>query len=301
MTTVPESVIELARARQAARAAKDFALSDSLRDQILHHGFEVVDVDGGFSFRAKNPFPVYSRIGDLRTFTDKRFPISIGLILDGFIEDAITSIATIKKFAPADTAILIIVSGTPDLGNLALELDDRTFIAQINSGVGWAEAANAVLKLSPSPYAVIMDPSTVFTGDAITPALKILEAGEYSAVGWHGGLINIDDEWRSVDDKGAGDVDVLFSYFMALNIEHAQGAGGFNNRAIYYRNADIEFSLRLRQARGRLLQLDLPLEQARHHGYYDTEESFRDGQSKKTYDRILERFRGKNEILTDRR
>jgi hypothetical protein len=301
MTTVPDNVIELARQRLAARAEKNFALSDSLRDQILHHGFEVLDTQGGFSFRAKNPFPVYERIGDLRFFTDKRFPIAVSLVLDGFVDDAITSIRTIKKYSPADIAILIVVNGKPELGSLATELDERTFIAQINMGCGWAEAQNAALKLAPAPYLVVMDPSTIFTGDAITPTLQKLNEGEFSAVGWRGGLVNVDDEWRSVDDKGDGEVDVLFSYFMALNVEHALGASGFNARALYYRNADIEFSLRLRQSRGRLLQMSLPLEQARHHGYYDTDEGYRDEQSKKTYDRILERFRGKNEILIERR
>jgi len=301
MTTVPDNVIELARQRLAARAEKNFALSDSLRDQILHHGFEVVDTQGGFSFRAKNPFPVYERIGDLRFFTEKRFPIAVSLVVDGFVEDAIASIQAIKKYSPVDTAILIVVYGKPELGALATELDERTFIAQINMGCGWAEAQNAALKLAPAPYLVVMDPSTIFTGDAITPTLQKLNEGDFSAVGWRGGLVNVDDEWRSVDDKGDGEVDVLFSYFMALNVEHALGASGFNARALYYRNADIEFSLRLRQSRGRLLQMSLPLEQARHHGYYDTDESYRDEQSKKTYDRILERFRGKNEILIERR
>ncbi len=301
MSSVPESVIELARQRQEARATKNWALSDQLRDQILQQGFEVVDVDGGFSFRAKNPFPVYERIGDLRFFTEKRFPICVGLIVDGFVDDAVTSIQAVKKFAPADTAIAIIICGTPDLGSIAQEIDDRTFITQINAGVGWGEAANALLKLSPAPYMVIMDPSTIFTGDAITPALTLLSEGTYSAVGWRGGLVNLDDDWRSIEDKGNGDVDALFSYFMALNVEHALGAGGFNSRAIFYRSADIEFSLRLRQARGRLLQMDLPLEQGRHHGYYDTDESYRNEQSKKTYDRILDRFRGKDEILVERR
>jgi len=301
MTTVPENVIELARQRLTARAEKNFALSDSLRDQILHHGFEVLDTQGGFSFRAKNPFPVYERIGDLRFFTEKRFPIAVSVVVDGFVEDAITAIQAIKKYSPADTAILIVVNGKPELGTLATELDERTFIAQINTGCGWAEAQNAALKLAPAPYLVVMDPSTIFTGDAITPTLQKLNEGEFSAVGWRGGLVNVDDEWRSIDDKGDGEVDVLFSYFMALNVEHALGASGFNARALYYRNADIEFSLRLRQSRGRLLQMNLPLEQARHHGYYDTDENYRDEQSKKTYDRILDRFRGKNEILIERR
>ena len=135
----------------------------------------------------------------------------------------------------------------------------------------------------------------------MAPVLAELNKGEFSAVGWRGGLVNTDDEWRSVDDKGAGEVDVLFSYFLAFNCDDATNAGGFNNRAIYYRNADIEFSLRLRHSNGRLLQIDLPLEQARHHGYYDTEEEFREVQSKKNYDRILERFRGKSAILSPRR
>jgi hypothetical protein len=146
-----------------------------------------------------------------------------------------------------------------------------------------------------------MDPSTILTGDAITPTLAKLAEEEFSAVGWRGGLVNTEDEWRSVDDKGAGEVDVLFSYFLGLNKAHTLEAGAFNIRAIYYRNADIEFGLKLRQSQGRLWQLDLPLKQERHHGYYDSDPEYREAQSKKNYDRILQRFRGKNEILSPRR
>ena len=60
---------------------------------------------------------------------------------------------------------------------------------------------------------------------------------------------------------------------MALNRDAAIEANAFNIRAIYYRNADIEFSLKLRQAQGRLWQMELPLKQERHHGYYDTDEA----------------------------
>ena len=243
----------------------------------------------------------YPRIGDLRNFTKDKYPISIAIVVDGFCDDALISINSIKQYAPHDCAILVIVSGTPDTAPLEEALDERTFITQISGGVGWGEAANALLKLAPSEYVVIMDPSTQFTGDAITPALTALTSAEWAAVGWHGGLVNVDDEWRSVDDRGPGEVDVLFSYFMALNRDAAITCGAFNIRAIYYRNADMEFSLRLRQSQGRLLQMELPLVQGRHHGYYDTEESFREIQSKKNYDRILDRFRGKNQILVERR
>ena len=299
--SAPEVVVELARARMAARAAKDWALADQLRAQIAEHGFEVLDVPDGFEFKLKSPFPIVSRIGDVRKITDKKFSCSVAIIADSYIEDAILAVESIKAHSPVDTAILLLIAGSPDVGDVSSQLDSRTFIVQIQEGVGWAEAANALLKLAPSPYVIIMDPSTRLLGDAISPTLEKLSQGEWSAVGWKGGLVNVEDDWRSVTDKGPGAVDVLFSYFLGVNRESAMECGGFNNRAIYYRNADIEFSLRLRQAHGNLLQIDLPLEQARHHGYYDTHPAFREEQSKRNYDRILERFRGKNEILVPRR
>ena len=102
--SAPEVVVELARARLAARAAKDWALADQLRNQIAELGFEVLDVADGFEFKLKSPFPIVSRIGDLRKFTDKTFPSAIGLIADGFIDDLIISIKAIKEFSPPDCA-----------------------------------------------------------------------------------------------------------------------------------------------------------------------------------------------------
>ena len=41
----------------------------------------------------------------------------------------------------------------------------------------------------------------------------------------------------------------------------------------------------------------LPLRQERHHGYHDSEPEYREKQSKKTYDRILQKFRKTPDIL----
>jgi hypothetical protein len=286
----------LAQERLDARAAKDFTKADQLRDQIAALGFEVIDVAGGFEFRAKERYPRYASTRDIKAIKVDG-DIAITIIVDGFIADAVETIRTIK--AHCNTPVIALVVGDP--AELIDEIDLQFDLISITESFGWGENANALLKNISSKYLVIMDPSTRFTGDAISPVMVELIKGEFSAVGWRGGLVNTEDEWRSVDDKGPGEVDVLFSYFLAFNCADATNAGGFNNRAIYYRNADMEFSLRLRQSNGRLLQMDLPLEQARHHGYYDTEESFREVQSKKNYDRILERFRGKSAILSPRR
>jgi hypothetical protein len=295
--SAPESVHELARARQAARAEKNFALSDQLRDEIAAQGFEVVDVATGYELRPKKRFPSYESTRDVRPINSGKYEITVAMIVDGFHEDAVITIKTIKEHSQCAIAVLVI--GDP--GILVDQLDARTSLVHLTESLGWGECANALLRNITSEFVVIMDPSTRFIGDAITPVLAELKKREYVAVGWRGGLVNLDDDWRSTEDKGAGEVDVLFSYFLAVHREDALGAKGFSNRAIYYRNADIEFSLNLRHGQGRLLQMDLPLEQDRHHGYYDTDEEFREQQSKKNYDRILERFRGKTAILSPRR
>jgi hypothetical protein len=287
---------ELAAERLVARAAKDFAKADQLRDEIAALGFEIVDIAGGFEFRPISLYPTYSTLQEIKPIKVKG-EIALAMIIDGFLEDALTTVQNVKANCAHDIVLMVKTDPTTLIG----EIDSRTHLIELNANIGWGECANALLKNVTSKYLIIMDPSTRFTGDAITPALAELNKGEYNAVGWRGGLVNIQDEWRSVDDKGPGEVDVLFSYFLALNRADALSVDGFNNRAIYYRNADMEFSLKLRHSNGRLLQMDLPLEQDRHHGYYDADPEFREVQSKKNYDRILERFRGKEAILSPRR
>ena len=294
--SIPDSVTALAQARMDARAAKDFALADKYRDELLQAGFEVVDVAGGYELKPKKPYITLAYPRDIRTI-DLEKEVTVGLIVDGFTEDALETVKAIK--ANSDCGVAIISIG--DAGTLFEQMDKRTYLISVNPGAAWGDCANVFLEKVQSKYVIIMDPSTRFTGDAITPVVQELEKGDYVAVGWRGGLVNTDDEWRSVDDKGSGEVDVLFSYFMAFNRLAMIEVGGFNPRAVYYRNADIEYSLKIRQAGGKLLQMELPLVQERHHGYHDVDPEYRDVQSKKNYDRILEKYRGKSAILSPRR
>ena len=293
---VPDSVTQLAIARMDARANKDFALADKFRDELLQAGFEVVDTAEGYELREKKPYITLAYPRDIRPI-NLESDVTVGIIVDGFTDDALETVKTVK--ANSDCAVAIISIG--DAGRLVEQMDNRTYLIAVAPGASWADCANIFLEKISSKYIVVMDPSTRFTGDAITPVVAELEKGEFVVVGWRGGLVNLDDEWRSVDDKGNGEVDVLFSYFMAFNREAMTQVGGFNPRAVYYRNADIEYSLKIRQAGGKLLQMDLPLMQERHHGYHDVDPTFRDVQSKKTFDRILDKYRGKEAILSPRR
>jgi hypothetical protein len=295
--SAPDHITALAQERTIARTAKDWARSDQLRDEIAAAGFDVVDVAGGFELRVCERYPVYSSPRDIRPIVVGASEIAIAIIVEGFTDDCVATVETIKEHC--QTPIVLLVLGDP--GALVDQLDHRTKIIALSESFGWGECANALLKNIAARFVVIMDPSTRFSGDAISPVLEVLAQGKYIAVGWRGGLINLEDEWRSVDDKGPGEVDVLFSYFIAMHREDVLASRGFNNRALFYRNADIEFSLLLRSSNGRLLQMELPLIQDRHHGYHDSDPEYRELQSKKNYDRILERFRGKTAILSPRR
>ena len=219
--------------------------------------------------------------------------IRICLIADGFYDDFRLCVDSIKKFTQAPISIFASGKENKDV----TELFGGTWV---KNKLGWGHSINQFLNTSNERYLVIMDPSTRFLGDAITPALSKLDEG-YQGVGWRGGLVNVEDDWRSVDDKGAGEVDVLFSYFFAVEREFLLKAGGANPSATYYRNADIEMSLAIRAAGGKLWQMDLPLEQGRHHGYHDVDPDYREKKSKENYNRVLEKFRGRNEILVARR
>ena len=224
--------------------------------------------------------------------------IRICIIAEGFTEDLITCVSAITKHT--QTPVSIYANGKSNWLSDDLFKSKQISITQEKNPLGWGNVINHFLNTSSEDYLVIMDPSTIFTADPITPTLTQLESG-YQGVGWKGGLVNLDDEWRSTDDKGVGEVDVLFSYFLALDRVFTQKAGGANPSAKYYRNADMELSLAIRAAGGKLMQIDLPLTQERHHGYYDVDPDYRDKNSRKNYQRILERFRGKNEILSPRR
>ena len=51
--TVPDDILQLAEARQSARANKDWAAADSARDELAARGYEVVDTTDGFEVKRK--------------------------------------------------------------------------------------------------------------------------------------------------------------------------------------------------------------------------------------------------------
>ena len=120
----PENLYELGRARQAARAEKNFALADQLRDQIAQAGYEIVDVASGFELHEKSLVQSIADIQKLKNLPKSDHAITVAIIVNGFHDDAITSINSIKAHSSAE----IVVLATQPAKDLASIVDSHTHV-----------------------------------------------------------------------------------------------------------------------------------------------------------------------------
>ncbi|WP_248964739.1 glycosyltransferase family A protein [Sphaerisporangium perillae] len=152
---------------------------------------------------------------------------------------------------------------------------------------GWGASRNKLLALDSGDVHVVMETSTILDGDAIAPLVAAID-GDVVAAGWKG--VDPDTDGRDWHEAGPGQVRGLLGYLLAVRREQALAAGGFPEKARYYRNADLEFSLALP---GTLVvpHERLPVHQERHRGYHDVDPEYRDRESRRTYDRVLRLLR----------
>jgi hypothetical protein len=326
VTTPPAEVVALAEERVAARAARDFAAADRLRDEIAAAGWLVTDDPAGFRLA---PTPAYDVLASPRQLPDnsgqpdaRRATVSV--LVDGWPDDVRRCLDALLRFLPADTAVQVLDLGNVDgAGDAVHEFaGDRVeewhlagraaWTGDPGAGggggpVGWAAARTALLGADVARIHVWCEVSTLLTGDAVTPLLDAIDtAPDVVGAGWRGVDVDLADDWRSFTDAGPGEVDALLGYLFAMRRASALAAGGPDPKARFYRNADMEFSFALRAAAratgpggGRLVvpAADLPCEQGRHHGYHDTDPGYRDAESARTYQRFLHRYRGRSDLL----
>ncbi|MHB8795800.1 MAG: glycosyltransferase family 2 protein [Candidatus Nanopelagicales bacterium] len=307
----PPDVVALAEQRAAARAERDFTAADRLRVAIGERGWAVADTADGFALAPRPPFEVHPTIAALLA-AGPSVPVAaltVGLVVDGWPDDVDRCIEALLAHAPDGTVVLGLDCGNASAAGEALHRQALAHpgrvvdlhLSGVLDSVGWSAAVVALLTLATSGLVAIMDLSTVLDGDALSPIVAVLDDEAVVASGWRGVDVDLADGWRSFVDAGPGEVDAILGYLVV--VRRAAGlASPPHPKARFYRNADMEWSLALREAGGRLVVPDaaLPVHQARHHGYHDSPPEFRDRESRRTYDRLLARFRGKDSILRPR-
>lgn len=309
MTDVPDEVVVLAEERAAARAAKDWGQSDALRDRIAALGFVVADGPDGYRLTPRPPFDVVATVRDLPSGLGAQDGCVITVLIDGWPDDTAACLQALLAHAPAGVRVLGIDLGDVDgaghvLHDIAVAQPDRVVevhVAQTLAQAGWGPSVTAVLEACASPLVGVMDMSSILDGDALTPILAEFSDGSVVASGWRGVDVDLADNWRGFVDAEPGEVDAMLGYLIVVRRE-AGLACPPHPKAKFYRNADMEWSLALRAGGGRIAMPAgaLPVHQERHHGYHDSDPEYRDRESRKTYDRLLQRFRSTPGILRPR-
>ena len=116
MSEAPAEVVELAEQRSLARAAKDYAASDALRDEIAALGWTVTDAsDGTFRLSAAG-IPIADAVGAVRAAdvvslldqpTDA--DVSVHWVVQGWPEDVIRAIDAFRAHT-GDRSVRFVVA-----------------------------------------------------------------------------------------------------------------------------------------------------------------------------------------------
>ena len=300
----PAAVRALAERRVQARAEKDFAASDALREEIAELGWAVRDTADGQVLDVAPPYRVEPNVkallGSRGGPAEPVRRCGVGILVEGWGGDLRTCVEAVLAHAPADVVVVALCLGDADgaagvLHDLVLAHPGRVQEHHVEQVCGWAEGRAALLALDPSEVHVLLDPSSVLTGDVLAPVLAAFDDAGVVAAGWRG--VDVDDDWLGFHDAGPGEVDALLVYLFAVRRDAALATPP-HPKARFYRNADMEWSFLLREAGGRLVVPEgtLPVRQDRHRGYHDSDPVFRDKESRKTYDRFLQRFRGREDL-----
>ncbi len=283
MTDAPPGIVALARRRAEARAAKDFATSDALRDEIASLGWLVKDTAGGFTLTEKPPYDVHERVTDLpdRSGEPDTREATVSLVADGWPDDVRRAVDAITTHTSAHVLVLDAGIGFTH---------DGAEVLHLSADPGWAASRTALLKADTARIHVALDPSIELTGDAVTPVVRAFDDETVCAAGGWG--VNASADWREFHDGEPGTVDAILGYLFAVRRRDGLATPP-HPKARFYRNADMEWSYALRAATGGrcVMTEPLPATRHRHRGYHDSDPEYRDRESRKTYDRFLKTYR----------
>jgi Glycosyl transferase family 2 len=323
---VPETVAEAASRRSDARAARDWATADRLRDEIEAAGWRVVD--SGTAYRLEP-----ASAPDVAVGGEIRYGRSDAV--SSRLEEPSTGIASVVVVASGDPVetgqvldalgatlsagvdVILVADGLPDRAlegsrpdDLALRPGPATFeLVRTSAVLGQAAALNIGIRRARAEIVIVLDPCVTPTGDVVTPLVAALQDPTVAIAGPFG-LVSSDlRRFGEVIAPADSPVDAaaIQGYLMAFRRSDAAARGPLDEGFRFYRNLDIWWSLVLRDEGGdddadavapegpsvrrALVVPGLSLTRAEPRAWLTTPPADRDRLSKRNFYRVLDRFR----------
>jgi GT2 family glycosyltransferase len=300
MPAPPPEVVALAEERAAARAVKDFASADALRDRIHALGWDVTDTPEGPAF-APLVAPGEEPSGavaahDVRSRLDEPavHDVAVHWVCEGWPQDIERALDAFRAHAGGRRLQFVVADVTGEAAPRWAGADDVEVLA-LEPGTGWAAARNAGLHRSLAPLVLAMDGSVEPTGDVLGPLEAALDD---PALGICGPFGIVTTDLREFDEApGPGPCDAIEGYLMAFRRDVLREVGGFDEKFRWYRTADIEWSFRVKDAGYRCEVVPVPVRKHEHRMWFETPPAERAKWSKRNFYRFLDRWRDRWDLV----
>jgi len=225
---IPVDVLDAAHARLQARAARDWAEADRLRQVIESSGWRVIDRGIDFALEPARPAD-FEEAGRVRYGSSDNVPSRLADPPQGYAtvvlsvdtatvepELDLARIAALERVLPAQTSLVVVADGPSDEVDRALDGIDvggarsesglPLQVIQTSARLGPAGAINAGLRRGTAPVVVVLDPIVEPTGDFVSPLVRALDDTTVAIAGpW--GLVTSDLRHFAPGDRG--DVDAI--------------------------------------------------------------------------------------------
>ncbi|MEO8463157.1 MAG: glycosyltransferase [Chloroflexota bacterium] len=307
---VPQPVLDAAHGRSAARAARDWALADQLRDQIEAAGWRVID--SGVDFRLEPAVPadrvedgrvLYGHSSAVPSRLDEASSMALTVVLvttDANVDLVERSVAGLMQHHGSDLEIVVIMEDPAlELWASFVSLTPRVELVGTSTQLGAAALLNCGLRRASGAVVAFMDPALVVTGDVVKPMLAALEDPGSAVVGRSGART---EDFRTFDPVGPeSDPTVIDGALLAFRREDGRALGPLDEDFTDSYLLDAWWSLVLRDGRDDQLVRQartipgLPL--LHDDGRLSAGGAVADRRARKRNQyRLLDRFRGRSDL-----
>lgn len=301
MEGVPEHVRDLVRQREAARAERDFALADALRNRIAEAGFLLRDTPAGAVLEVKPPYVVVDPRSISSILSEPAtLDFTVQLLHEGYPGDLQRFLGGLRRGCDLSSAEVVVVDPATGDGREIDSLcagDAWARVLHLDRDPGWAAARNVGLSTSRGRVVVLADLSIEPLGEILAP---LAEALSDPSVGVAGPFGLVSEHMRDWESSSGPEVDAIEGYLLATRRELLT-AGLVREKFTWYRHADLDLSFQLR-AEGRSgIVVPLPVERHAHRGWEALSEEERARRSKRNHYLFFDRWKHSPEMLSSNR
>ncbi len=296
---VPARIVEWAAERDRLRAEKKFAESDRLRDRIAAVGYTIKDSPSGVLFsliQYANSAFVPSRLTQPATLE-----WSVNLLARNNHDEILRAATSVLQWGVNQSLEVVIVDNGSDDGTAEAIADfaadapgGRVHPVFLTKNLGEGAGRNAGFRASQGRHIMILGGHMEIAGEVFTPLAATLADPTVGATGSHG-LVSTD--LFNFESASTPEADALEFYLFAFQRDRLSVVGLLDEKFIFYRNLDLDWSFAFKDKGLRLVAMPgLPLT-VHEHPYLRLDATERDKLSKKNYRRFLDKWRERKDLL----